>query len=44
MLDELRQIAIFAKTIDHGSFRAAAKALQLSPSVVNWNMYYPTGP
>lgn len=35
MLDELRQIAIFAKTVDHGSFRAAAKALQLSPSVVS---------
>ncbi len=35
MLDELRQIAIFAKTVDHGSFRAAAKDLQLSPSVVS---------
>lgn len=35
MLDQLRQIAIFAKTIDHGSFRAAAKALRLSPSVVS---------
>ena len=35
MLDELRQIAIFAKAIDHGSFRAAAKALRLSPSVVS---------
>jgi len=35
MLDELRQIAIFAKTVDHGSFRAAARALQLSPSVVS---------
>ncbi len=35
MLDELRQIAIFAKTVDHGSFRAAAKALKLSPSVVS---------
>ncbi len=35
MLDELRQIAIFAKTVDHGSFRAAAKALDLSPSVVS---------
>jgi len=31
----LRQIAIFAKTVDHGSFRAAAKALELSPSVVS---------
>jgi len=35
MLDELRQIAIFAKTVDHGSFRAAAHALRLSPSVVS---------
>lgn len=35
MLDQLRQIAIFAKTIDHGSFRAAARALHLSPSVVS---------
>lgn len=35
MLEHLRQIAIFAKTVDHGSFRAAAKALRLSPSVVS---------
>ena len=35
MLEQLRQIAIFAKTVDHGSFRAAAKALRLSPSVVS---------
>ncbi len=35
MLDQLRQIAIFAKTVDHGSFRSAAKALHLSPSVVS---------
>lgn len=35
MLDQLRQIAIFAKTVDHGSFRAAARALGLSPSVVS---------
>ena len=35
MLDQLRQIAIFAKTVDHGSFRAAAKALGISPSVVS---------
>lgn len=35
MIDELRQIAIFAKTVDHGSFRAAALALRLSPSVVS---------
>jgi DNA-binding transcriptional LysR family regulator len=35
MINQLRQMAIFAKTIDHGSFRAAAKALKLSPSVVS---------
>lgn len=35
MINQLRQMAIFAKTIDHGSFRAAAKALNLSPSVVS---------
>ena len=28
-------MAIFAKTVDHGSFRAAARALKLSPSVVS---------
>ncbi len=35
MLDQLRQVAIFAKTIDHGSFRGAAAELDLSPSVVS---------
>jgi len=35
MIDQLRQLAIFAKTIDHESFRGAAKELQLSPSVVS---------
>lgn len=35
MIDQLRRLAIFATTIDHGSFRAAAKALRLSPSVVS---------
>lgn len=35
MIDRLRQMAIFAKTIDHGSFRGAAEALHLSPSVVS---------
>lgn len=35
MIDQLRQIAIFAKTVDHGSFRAAARSLRLSPSVVS---------
>jgi len=35
MLNQLRQIAIFAKTVEHRSFRAAAKVLHLSPSVVS---------
>ena len=35
MIDELRQIAIFAKAIDHGSFKGAADDLHLAPSVVS---------
>lgn len=35
MLDQLRQIAIFARTVDEGSFRRAAETLRLSPSVVS---------
>ena len=35
MIDRLRQMAIFAKTIDHGSFRGAARELKISPSVVS---------
>ena len=35
MLDEIRQIAIFAKAVEHGSFRRAARALDISPSVVS---------
>ena len=35
MLDQLRQLAIFAKTVETGSFRGAAQALNLSPSVVS---------
>ncbi len=35
MIDKLRQMAIFAKTVDHGSFRGAASELRLSPSVVS---------
>ena len=35
MLDELRPMAVFAKTVEAGSFRAAAAALRLSPSVVS---------
>ncbi|TDR82763.1 LysR family transcriptional regulator [Paludibacterium purpuratum] len=35
MIDELRALAVFAKTVEAGSFRAAAAALALSPSVVS---------
>jgi DNA-binding transcriptional LysR family regulator len=35
MIDELRALAIFAKVVEAGSFRSAATALQLSPSVVS---------
>ncbi len=35
MIDELRALAIFAKTVELGSFRAAAHELSLSPSVVS---------
>lgn len=38
MIDELRAMAIFAETINQGSFRAAAKKLQLSPSVVSYQV------
>ncbi|BBN82550.1 transcriptional regulator [Pseudoalteromonas sp. A25] len=38
MIDELRALAIFAETIKHGSFRAAAKSLQLSASVVSYQI------
>lgn len=35
MLDQLRAIAVFAKTVETGSFRGAARAFGLSPSVVS---------
>jgi DNA-binding transcriptional LysR family regulator len=35
MLDRLRSLAVFAKVVELGSFRAAARALALSPSVVS---------
>ena len=38
MIDELRAMAIFAETIKQGSFRAAAKELKLSPSVVSYQV------
>jgi len=38
MINELRSMAIFAETIKQGSFRAAAKELKLSPSVVSYQV------
>jgi DNA-binding transcriptional LysR family regulator len=35
MINELRALAIFARVIETGSFRSAAKILKLSPSVVS---------
>jgi len=35
MIDELRALAVFAKTVETGSFRRAAAELKLSPSVVS---------
>lgn len=35
MIEDLRALAIFAKTVELGSFRSAANALKLSPSVVS---------
>jgi len=35
MIDQLRALAVFAKVVELGSFRAAAKALSVSPSVVS---------
>jgi len=35
MLDQLRAMAVFAKVAELGWFRAAARALSLSPSVVS---------
>ena len=35
MIDNLRAMAIFSKVVEMGSFRAAANALKLSPSVVS---------
>ncbi len=38
MIDELRAMAIFAETVRQGSFRGAARALGLSPSVVSYHV------
>lgn len=35
MINHLRGLAVFAKTVEHGSFRLAARELKLSPSVVS---------
>ena len=35
MIDHLRQMAVFARVVDEGSFRAAAKEIGLSPSRVS---------
>ncbi|MEL6287655.1 MAG: LysR substrate-binding domain-containing protein [Pseudomonadota bacterium] len=35
MLKSLRALAVFAKAMEHGSFRAAAAELKISPSVVS---------
>ncbi|MEM8971779.1 MAG: LysR family transcriptional regulator [Pseudomonadota bacterium] len=35
MINHLRGLAVFAKTVEHGSFRLAARELNLSPSVVS---------
>jgi DNA-binding transcriptional LysR family regulator len=38
LINELKAMAIFAEVIDKGSFRAAAKELALSPSVVSYHI------
>lgn len=38
MDDQLRALYIFAKTVELGSFRATAKTLRLSPSVVSYQI------
>lgn len=35
MINHLRALAVFAKTVEHASFRSAARDLDLSPSVVS---------
>lgn len=38
MIDDLKAMAIFVETVKRGSFRGAAKALDLSPSVVSYQI------
>lgn len=38
MINELKAMAIFVEVINKGSFRAAAKTLELSPSVISYHV------
>ena len=38
MIDDLKSIAIFATVIEQGSFRGAARKLNLSPSVISYHI------
>jgi len=38
MINELRAVAIFVEVVRVGSFRGAAKVLNLSPSAVSYNV------
>ena len=38
MIDNLRALYIFAKSVKLGSFRETARALNLSPSVVSYHI------
>ncbi|MDK1287624.1 LysR family transcriptional regulator [Pseudoalteromonas umbrosa] len=38
MIDELKSIAIFSTVVEQGSFRGAARALNLSPSVISYHI------
>src|SRR5436190_9084038 len=38
MIEALKSLAVFAKTVECGSFRAAARHLDLSPSVVSYHV------
>lgn len=38
MIEDLKSLFLFAKTVESGSFRAAARALGISPSVVSYQV------
>lgn len=38
MIDDLKAMAIFAETVKRNSFRGAAKSLNLSPSVISYQI------